>query len=97
MKDTKIELAAYNSTKIPVLGKCILRVLHKGKMVPIMFIVAETDSMAILGLDTCEKLNIVKRIMLVNKENPDIIQEFSDCLEKLELFQRYIIFMLIQK
>jgi len=70
---------AYNSTKIPVLGKCILRVLHKRKMVPILFIVTEADSMAILGLDTCEKLNLVERIMLVNKENPDIMQEFSDC------------------
>ena len=54
LKETKIKLTAYNSTKIPVLGKCILRVLHKRKILPIMFIVAETDSMAILGLDTCE-------------------------------------------
>ena len=83
LKETKIKLTAYNSTKIHVLGKCILRVLHKRKMVPIMFIVAETDSMAILGLDTCEQLNLVKRIMLVNKENPDIMQEFSDCFGEI--------------
>ena len=83
LKDTKIKLTAYNSTKIPVLGKCILRVLHKGKMVPIMFILAETDSMAILGLDTCEKLNLVKRILLVNKVNPDIMQEFSGCFGEI--------------
>ena len=86
LKDTKIKLTAYNSTKIPVLGKCILRVLHKGKMVPIMFIVTETDSMAILGLGTCEKLNLVKRTMLVNKENPDIMQEFSDCFGEISDF-----------
>ena len=69
-------MTAYNKTKIPVLGKCILRVFHKGKMIPLMFVVADTDSMAILGLDTCEKLNLVKRVMLVNKENSE--REFAN-------------------
>ena len=48
-----------------------------------MFVVAETDSMAILSLDTCEKLNLVKRVMLVNKENSDIMQEFSYCFGEI--------------
>ena len=39
--------------------------------------------MAILGLDTCERLNLVKCIMLVKKENPDITQEFSDCFGEI--------------
>ena len=78
LNESNVQLTAYNKTKIPVLGNCILRVLHKGKMIPLMFVIAETDSMAILGLDTCEKLNLVKRVMLVNKENSDIMQEFSD-------------------
>jgi len=39
--------------------------------------------MAILGLDTCERLNLVKCITLVKKENPDITQEFSDCFGEI--------------
>ena len=83
LNESKVQLAAYNKTIIPVLGKCILRALHKNKVIPLIFTVAKTDSMAILGLDTCEKLNLVKRMMLVNNETSDIMEELSDCIGEI--------------
>ena len=52
-------------------------------MVPIMFIVADTNSPPILGLNTCEKLNLIKRVMVVNKDVPEAVKEFSDCFGEM--------------
>ena len=52
-------------------------------MVPIMFIVADTNSPSILGLNTCEKLNLIKRVMVVNEDIPEVVKEFSDCFGEM--------------
>ena len=84
LKVTRAKLTAYSGSSIPVLGKCILRISHKKRMVPIMFIVADTNSPPILGLNTCEKLNLIKRVMVVNEDIPEVVKEFSDCFGALQ-------------
>ncbi len=59
LTSTNVKLTAYNRTNIPVVGRCIARIAHKNRNVPVMFIVAETSS---LGLSTYENL---KRVMMV--------------------------------
>ena len=50
LKSTKVKLAAYNSTNIPVVGLYMAQIAHtKNQKVPVMFIVAETSSPPILG------------------------------------------------
>ena len=83
LKVTRVKLTAYSGSSIPVLGKCILRISHKKRMVPIMFIVADTNSPPILGLNTCEKLNLIKRVMVVNEDIPEVVKEFSDCFGEM--------------
>ena len=83
LKVTRVKLTAYSGSSIPVLGKCILRISHKKRMVPIMFIVADTNSPSILGLNTCEKLNLIKRVMVVNEDIPEVVKEFSDCFGEM--------------
>ena len=66
--------------------------MHKGKIVPFMFIVAEAVSVVIRGLDTCEKLKLMKRIIAITKDNSGIRQE---ALPNLALFKlRYLIYKL---
>ena len=82
-----MKLTAYNGTNIPVVGKCIVRVAHKkNRDVPVLFIVAETTSPPILGLSTCENLNLVKRVMVVKPKEeqlPSFISEFECCFGEL--------------
>ena len=52
-------------------------------MVPITFIVADTNSPPILGLKTSEKLNLIKRVMVVNEDIPEAVKEFSDCFGEM--------------
>uniref|UniRef100_A0A0L8GPM2 Uncharacterized protein n=1 Tax=Octopus bimaculoides TaxID=37653 RepID=A0A0L8GPM2_OCTBM len=52
-------LTAYGGTRIPQLGKTTITGTHKGKIIKCSFYVTRTEGPAILGLDTCQKLNIV--------------------------------------
>ena len=92
LKSTKVKLTAYNGTNIPVAGRCIVRITHKKNCdVPVMFIVAETSSPPILGLSTCENLNLIKRVMVVRskeKQLPSFISEFENCFGQLGTLQK---------
>ncbi|XP_029653414.1 uncharacterized protein K02A2.6-like [Octopus sinensis] len=52
-------LTAYGGTRIPQLGKTTITGTHKGKIIKCSFYVTRTEGPAILGLNTCKKLNIV--------------------------------------
>ena len=43
LKQATVKLSAYNGTPIPVTGKYIARIKHKGQTVPILFIVVDSD------------------------------------------------------
>ena len=87
LKNTKVKLTAYNGTSIPVVGRCIVRISHKkNRDIPVMFIVADTSSPPILGLSTCENLNLIKRVMTVKSKEeqlPDFISDFDSCFGEL--------------
>ena len=59
---TNVTSSAYNNTEIPVIGKCIATVEVKQRRTPVMFIVADINSTAILGQSACEKLQVIRRI-----------------------------------
>ena len=61
LKSTKISLTAYGGQKLLPLGKTRLRCAVRGTNTHIEFVVVDTDSPAILGLETCQKLGLVKR------------------------------------
>jgi hypothetical protein len=75
-----VKLTAYNGSNIPVLGRCIAYVEHRGKQVPIHFIVADTTAKPILGLNTSNKLNIIKRIHAVSEQH---FFETFDCFGEI--------------
>ena len=78
-----LKLTAYNGSCIPVLDKCIAKVVHKNKPVHVLFIVADIKSPLVLGLDTSEKLSLIKRIMAIDMEFPESLAEFEDCFGEL--------------
>ena len=78
-----IKLTAYNGSSIPVFGKCIAKVVLKNKLVHVLFIVTDIKSPPVLGLDTSEKLFLIKRIMAIDTELPESLAEFEDCFGEL--------------
>ena len=81
------KLTAYNGTTIKVLGECIVSIPFKGKKFPVLFIVAETKSTPILGLDTCKRLHLVHQV----GSTPAFLEEFEDCFGELGTLPKEII------
>ena len=76
---TSTRLTAYNNEPIKVQGRCLLNIKHKSRIHPTLFIVADTKSQPVIGLKTCTKLNLIKRINEIKDIFPDFVSEFSDC------------------
>ena len=49
----------------------------KNKSFPVQFIAVPTKSNPIIGLKTCERLNLIKRVMLINDSDPSIFDEYD--------------------
>ena len=78
---TKTRLTAYNQTPIKVEGRCIINLNYRSKTYPTLFIIAHTKSKPILGLQACERLNLVKRID--SSSSSEYTTEYSDCFGEL--------------
>ena len=84
---TNAKLTAYDGGNIEVIGKCILRVgkLNR-KTYPVEFFIVDTHSPSIIGLKTCERLDLIKRVYLVNDVDPNLLEEFADTLGTLVVY-----------
>ena len=87
-----ISLSVYNGSDIRVKGKFIANIKYKDNhTVPVMFVVVDSISMLLIGLQTSEKLSCIKRVMVVdNVYNlyQDLINKFDDCFGKLGVLPR---------
>ena len=63
------KLTAYNGSSIPVNGSCILNIEPKRKTIPVLFRV-DVSFQPILGLKASTQLNLIKRIINIDK-TPD--------------------------
>ena len=91
IKPATIQLSAYNGTSIPVTGKCIGKLKLKDRTVNVLFIVVDSDSVPILGLNTSVKLNLIKQIYQISENIPSttpIHEEFSDCFGEISCLPR---------
>ena len=87
IKPISVKLTAYNGTDIPVLGHCVAHVKYKNKhTVPVLFIVADSKSTPILGLPTSEKLNLIKRVLMIEE-----FDDFQDVPQEIHEVNRYIL------
>ena len=79
----KVKLTAYNGTNIPVIGKCIITLKNRYQEYKVLFILAEMDSVPLIGLNTCKKLDLINRVMTVDCEYSSLINEYSDCFGEI--------------
>ncbi|XP_046851902.1 uncharacterized protein LOC124445243 [Xenia sp. Carnegie-2017] len=84
IEKTNTTLTAYNGMNIPVVGKCTLDIQHNNQTHAIPFVVANTTSPPLIGLQTSIDLNLIKRVWTVIAKTPNFIQEYKDVLENLD-------------
>ncbi|CAG2220995.1 unnamed protein product [Mytilus edulis] len=72
---SKTRLVTYSGEKMDVLGKCYINVSHKDKIERMEFAVVNFNAQCILGLSACEKLNLINRVMSVEKSAESILKE----------------------
>ena len=65
---TNVKLTAYNGGDVPVKGQCNLKVMHKGTEYSAQFIITPAEVQSILGVEECEKLNLVRRVWAITAE-----------------------------
>ena len=82
-KSTTI-LSAYNGSNIPIKGQCTLDIHHRGKNVPLLFIVVDTNSLPIIRLNSSKQLNLIKRILSIsNSQKRNFLNEYKDCFGEI--------------
>eukprot|EP00795_Rhopilema_esculentum_P009803 gene9803-18365_t len=80
LQKSAVKLSAYNGSAIPVVGKSILTLKHKGRCYPVLFIIVDIEATPYL----CSHLNLIKRIMYVDKNMHEIMtQQFPDCFGEI--------------
>ena len=84
---TKMKVRGYSGTAIPVKGRCLVEVTHKDRERTLAFVVVHRDVQAKLGLAACERLNLVKRVLVVESEGEtvydELMEEYSDLFQGL--------------
>ena len=77
IRSTKNRLVTYSGQKIPAIGVCTLKVVHKGSHKKLDFYVVK-EGQNILGLKSAVALNLIQRVYQVNTTTEDIVQQYSD-------------------
>lgn len=82
IKPTNVKLSTYTGNKIAVKGKCNWKVKYKKKSFVLEFIVVKSEAKPILGIQTCEEMGLIKRVMTLNKDGEiNILKEYADVFE----------------
>ena len=83
-----LKISAYNNSKIPMIGKCSLTLEHKNELFKMSFLLVDTKSIPILGLESCENLKLIKSICSVESTESSFLSEFSDCFGEIETLNK---------
>lgn len=62
---TKIKVTGYTDEYVPVKRSCLVTLKHKGQLVKTQMLIVEKSIQPILGLSTCEKLDLLRRVFVV--------------------------------
>lgn len=94
LNKTTTRLTSYSGNKIPVIGEVTVPCKHKKKTYEVKFIVTSSKAQDVLGLKTCQEMNLIKRIEAIQKEEltttKELISEYKDVFTGLGcLKQKY--------
>jgi transposase InsO family protein len=90
LKPSPVNICTFSGEKMVTLGKCFLNCRYRDQRYKLYFYVVQHDCDPIIGLSTCVKLNVIKKIDgLVQNEKPGLsinnsvvsLSEFSDLFD----------------
>ncbi len=65
---TKIKVTGYTGEDFHVKGSCLVTLKPKGQLLKTQMLIVEKSVQSILGLSTCEKLDLVRRLFVVTSQ-----------------------------
>ncbi|XP_059819315.1 uncharacterized protein LOC132390784 [Hypanus sabinus] len=68
LHQTNIKVIVYSGADIPVKGTCVAKVSHKNIVHTLSFVFIPKNVQSILGLSACERLNLVKRVLVLDSD-----------------------------
>ena len=83
IEETNVKLSAYNGENIPTVGKCEVIIENKNEKYKVPFIVTDTQSPPLIGLHTCQKLNIIKRVWAISTTEPNLIEQYEGIFDEI--------------
>ena len=93
IKTMSTKLSAYNGSTIPVHGKCLIPLTHKGHQDHLLFIIVNSETTLIIGLATSERLNLIRRVYKVTESSikesfssKTIRDEYPECFGEIGTF-----------
>ncbi|UYV80232.1 K02A2.6-like, partial [Cordylochernes scorpioides] len=88
IKPTSLKAYAYGHSELPIVGKCEVLCQYGEKKSLCEFIIADVDAQTLITGDTCEKLEILKRINPINSHQMILHDQTKKILEQFhEVFQ----------
>ncbi|UYV64760.1 K02A2.6-like [Cordylochernes scorpioides] len=88
IRPTSLKAFAYGNTELPIVGKCNVLCQYGEKKGMFEFIVADVEAQTLITGDTCEKLEILRRINHINTDEMKLCSETQKILEQYhEVFQ----------
>ncbi|UYV61752.1 K02A2.6-like [Cordylochernes scorpioides] len=88
IRPTSLKAFAYGNTELPIVGKCNVLCQYGEKKGMFEFIVADVEAQTLITGDTCEKLEILRRINHINTDEMKLCSETQKILGQYhEVFQ----------
>lgn len=75
----KTKVSGYTGERVPVKGGCIATFIYKGRQIRAQLLIVDMSVQPILGLSSCIKLNLVKRVFVVT--SPDTANAQDSLME----------------
>ncbi|UYV83365.1 K02A2.6-like [Cordylochernes scorpioides] len=82
IRPTSLKAFAYGNTELPIVGKCNVLCQYGEKKGMFEFIVADVEAQTLITGDTCEKLEILRRINHINTDEMKLCSETKKILEQ---------------
>ena len=77
-------LSACNGRNITVEWQCTLDIQHRGKNDHLLFIVADTNSLPIIRLNSSKRLNLINRILSIfNSQKRNFLNVYKECFGEI--------------
>lgn len=89
LQKSDITLVGYGNYKTKAIGKINLTCKTNNKQFNLDFVVTNVESQPLLGLDACTKLELIKKVNIVNRglNKNDIFRDYSNIFSGLGLIQ----------